>query len=85
MTNALTRLFGRNLRTLRRGAAMSQEALAERAHVTKAYVSYLEMGQRNPPLETVGRLAAALHVEPSYMLQDLAHTESRRPRPTSAE
>jgi transcriptional regulator with XRE-family HTH domain len=53
--------FGTLLRRHRQAAALSQEALAERARVSVAAVSALERGKRSVPrLETVGLLAEAL-------------------------
>jgi predicted ATPase/transcriptional regulator with XRE-family HTH domain len=53
--------FGEVLRRLRSGAALSQEALAERAGLSKRGISDLERGARQAPrLETVRLLADAL-------------------------
>ena len=53
--------FGEVLRRLRSGAALSQEALAERAGLSKRGISDLERGARLAPrLETVRLLADAL-------------------------
>jgi transcriptional regulator with XRE-family HTH domain len=53
--------FGELLRHLRSGAALSQEALAERASLSKRGISDLERGARQAPrLETVRLLANAL-------------------------
>ncbi|GEM_PF-1217124 len=56
-------MFGAYLRALRRRAGISQEALAEEAGISSAYISQLESGQRNPPSPHVLRqMAAALGV-----------------------
>jgi len=53
--------FGEVLRRVRSGAALSQEALAERAGLSKRGISDLERGARLAPrLETVRLLADAL-------------------------
>jgi len=58
-----TRVFGDLLRQLRSGAALSQEALAERAGLSKRGISDLERGARLAPrLETVRLLADALEL-----------------------
>ncbi len=61
--------FKKNLQTLRRKKALTQEALASKAGISVAYVSMLERGQRTPPLETIEQLAKALRVEPLKLLQ----------------
>src|SRR3954470_7039379 len=54
--------IGHLLRRLRTAAALSQEALAERAGLSVRAVSDLERGvHRAPRLETVGMLADALN------------------------
>src|SRR5215208_4249824 len=56
-----TTLFSETLRRLRSAAALSQEALAERAGLSKRGISDLERGARLVPrLETVRLLADAL-------------------------
>jgi predicted ATPase/DNA-binding XRE family transcriptional regulator len=57
--------FGELLRRLRTGAALSQEALAERAGLSLRGISDLERGvHRAPHLATVGMLADALALGP---------------------
>lgn len=55
-------LVGRNVRRLRLAAQMTQAALAERMGVDRAYVSSLELGQRNPTVVTLWHVAKALDV-----------------------
>jgi transcriptional regulator with XRE-family HTH domain len=53
-------LVGRNVRRLRIAAGLSQAKLAERMGVDRAYVSGLELGQRNPTIVTLWHTAKAL-------------------------
>jgi len=56
--------FGQLLRRHRQAAALSQEALAERARLSVQAIGQLERGDRRAPrLETVRLLAAALHLD----------------------
>ncbi len=64
--------FGEVLRDLRQRAGLSQEALAGAAEVDRTYVSLLERGQRQPTLETLFRLAGALHASPATMVSRTA-------------
>jgi len=65
----LVELLGRNVRTIRQALGMSQEQLAFEAEMKRSYVSDLERGTRNPSVRALGRLAAALHVEPGDLLR----------------
>lgn len=65
----VVKLLGLNVRALRRERGLSQEELAHRAHMERSYVSDLERGTRNPSVRALGRLAEALEVEPSQLLQ----------------
>ena len=64
----LLRLFARNLRAARLRAALSQEALAERADLHPNYIGLLEREQRNIGLLNIERLAKALRMEPWELL-----------------
>jgi len=52
------------VRTLRRRHGLSQHDLAERAGVSRSTVARVELGESNPDLDTLGKLATALGVSP---------------------
>jgi transcriptional regulator with XRE-family HTH domain len=62
-------LFGKNLRRVRSQASLTQMLLAERAHLDHAVISRLESGRQEPRLKTILRLAAALEVSTSDLLE----------------
>lgn len=64
-------VFGRQLATLRRQAGLSQEALALESGLARSYLGGVERGQRNIALINICRLATALSVRPSELLQPL--------------
>jgi transcriptional regulator with XRE-family HTH domain len=64
------RVIGENVRRFRLAADLSQEAVAERMGVDRAYVSALEQGTRNPTVITLDRVAEALGVKPARLLDD---------------
>lgn len=64
---AQTRL-GRHIRKLREANGMSQEKLAEKAHLHPKYVSRVENGKANPTLAVLVTLAAALNARPLDLL-----------------
>lgn len=55
--------FGTRLRMLRTDLGWSQEEFAHRAELDRTYVSGVERGIRNPTLDVITKLAAALDVE----------------------
>lgn len=54
---------GKNLKQLRQQEKLTQDALAERLHVTRQAVSSWETGKTAPDVETLTTLAAALKVD----------------------
>ena len=56
-------LVGDNVRRLRLSADITQAELAARLDVDRAYISGLELGQRNPTIVTLWNVAEALGVE----------------------
>lgn len=61
-------LLGQRLRSERKRLGISQEELARRAGLDRTYVSKIERGERNVTLSTVEKLADALKVNPSELL-----------------
>lgn len=53
-------MVGRNCKRLRQRAGLTQDALAERLHVTRQAVSAWETGKNQPDVETLAALAEAL-------------------------
>lgn len=65
----LREVFAVNLRRLRNAKGVSQDDLAHEAHVSRSYLSQLEKGTFYASLNVVGRLSAALGVEPAELLR----------------
>jgi transcriptional regulator with XRE-family HTH domain len=65
----LPKVLGRNVRTYRKALGQSQEELALEAEMKRSYVSDLERGTRNPSLKAIGRLAKALGIKASLLLE----------------
>ena len=74
----LRQVFAANLRRLRHGKGLSQEALAYEADVNRTYLSKVEKGTTYVGLEIIGKLAAVLEVEPAELLKLPRRRESRR-------
>ena len=62
--------FGLRVRELREAEGLSQEGLAELAHLHRTYIGSVERGERNISLINIYRLARALGVAPSELLTD---------------
>lgn len=65
------RKFGRRVRELRERAGLSQENLADQAGLHRTYIGGIERGERNVGLLNLCRLARALKVLPSVLLEGL--------------
>jgi transcriptional regulator with XRE-family HTH domain len=63
MSDDVRRMVGRNVRRLRVAVGLTQAGLAERMGVDRAYVSGLELGQRNPTIVTLWHIGKALGVK----------------------
>ena len=62
-------VFGRVLRVLRVERGLSQEALALEAGVQRNYVSLIERGVNQPTIKIIFKLAAALAMKPSQVIE----------------
>ncbi|KAA8610934.1 helix-turn-helix domain-containing protein [Salipiger aestuarii] len=62
-------VVGRNVKQYREAKGLSQEQLAFEADLHRTYVSGVERGIRNPTVLIVAKLADALGVEPSKLLE----------------
>ena len=56
------------MKSIREGLKLSQEDFAEICEVDRTYIGRLERMERNPSLETLERIAKALHVEVHELL-----------------
>ena len=59
---------GRNIRTLRTRAGITQDQLAEKLYVSRQTVSNYETGRSQPDLDTLVRLAAALGTDAGALI-----------------
>jgi transcriptional regulator with XRE-family HTH domain len=61
--------FGQKMKRARTRKAISQEALADRAGLHRTYISDIERGTRNVSLLNIQKIAKALRVKPSSLLE----------------
>jgi transcriptional regulator with XRE-family HTH domain len=76
-------LVGWNLRRLRVMRGISQDELALRAEIERAYVGHLERGTKNATLLTIEKLAAALQFPILELFQEPEPGEAK-PLPLKA-
>ena len=61
--------FGKVIREMRLNAGLTQEQLGLEAGLRRTFVSLLELGQQQPSLTTLFKIATALGVTPSEILR----------------
>ena len=64
-------IFGENVRLARKAAGITQVDLAADASMAKSYLSEVERGRRNPTVEVVGRIAMALGISASILMEGI--------------
>lgn len=64
--------FGIVLRQYRQEKGLTQEQLSERVDVVRSFICTLENGNRQPSLQMVLKLAAALGVRPGELVNAMA-------------
>lgn len=60
--------IGKAIKKIREGKGITQEQLALDARLNRAYIGYIERGERNPSTETLVKIAKALKVSPKDLL-----------------
>ena len=59
---SLRKIIGNNIRELRKGCGLSQEAFAEKINLHPSFVGLLERGVKNPSLETLLKISTSFDV-----------------------
>ncbi len=62
--------FGRALRRLRQERGLTQEQLGFEADLRRTFISVLELGQQQPTLTTITKLAKVFNIRPSELLRE---------------
>jgi transcriptional regulator with XRE-family HTH domain len=64
----VSKRIGQILRKIRERKGVTQEQLALDAGLNRAYIGYIERGERNPSTNTLVKIAKALKVSPKDLL-----------------
>ena len=64
------KIVGTNVRRLRVERKLTQEQLAHDAEIDLTYLGGIERGRRNPSVDVLGRVAAALHCHPRELFDE---------------
>lgn len=62
--------FGQKVREERKRIKISQEELADRAHVHRTYIGMIERGEKNITLENIEKVARALNLKLSDLFNE---------------
>lgn len=65
----LPKVLGKKIQRLRKQADLTQEELAEKIKVSRAYIGYIEQGRNAPSLEVLEKIARALKVSLPKILE----------------
>ena len=66
----LSEAFGKVLRKHRVKYGMTQEQLGFEANIRRTFISLLELGQQQPTLKTIFKLAEALEISPAVLVKE---------------
>lgn len=60
--------IARNIARIRKEKGITQEALAYQAGLNRAYIGYIERGERKPTIETLEKIAKALKCSVEHLV-----------------
>ena len=66
------KVFGSNIKRLRKGMSISEEELSHRSSLHRTYIGGIERGERNISLLNIVKLARALQADASKLLRKLS-------------
>lgn len=64
----LPRILGKRIQKQRKILGLTQEELAERVHISRAYMGYIEQRRNLPSLEVLQKISKALKIPLSTLL-----------------
>jgi len=70
----LDSVFGKILKSKRQSINLSQEQIGLKSRLSRSYISDLEMDKKDPSLFTIFKLASALQLKPSVLIDEVEDT-----------
>lgn len=64
----ITKTICKRIRKYRHETGLTQEDLAEKVGVSRVYIGYVEQGRNTPTLDVLGKIARALKVKVSDLV-----------------
>ena len=74
---AVSKKIGRRIKQVRKEKNITQEDLALNSGLNRAYIGYIERGERNPSLQNIARIAIALNVSLAELMKGVEPRDSR--------
>ncbi len=71
----IAKILGQRIRNYRMSKGLSQEKLAELSGCHPTYIGQIERGEKNATLESIEKIAAALHISLSTLFEKLGAQE----------
>lgn len=65
----LPKVLGKKIKKIRKNVGLTQEGLAEKVRISRAYMGYIEQGRNAPSLEVLEKIAKALKVNAGDLLK----------------
>lgn len=62
-------MFGNNVRARRQQLGLSQEELADRAHVHRTFIGHVERAETNVSIDNIARISDALEAPAADLLR----------------
>jgi transcriptional regulator with XRE-family HTH domain len=72
--------FAARVRRYQKALTLTQPELAARARIHRSHLAKIELGQLSPTVDTIEKLAKALHVTPGQLFEDEPGVGRRRKR-----
>ena len=73
----VTVAFGRTLRRLRLAQGHTQEQLGFEANLRRTYISSLELGEKDPSLQTISKLSLAFDIPISKLMNEVEKEQKK--------
>lgn len=67
----IVKILGKRIRNYRMQLGLSQEKLAEKASCHPTYIGQIERGEKNPTIESIGKITRALGISLSELFEKI--------------